>query len=140
VVDSESATAVALSQLAEFPFIDSPPGFGNRMMVDQDFAASGVEREVTLEMADIGQAAGFIRAGLGIGFLSHFLVDDQTGLDTLQIADHELALGTAHRDPGEPAASAATEAFLNLLSARHPSPQTSSQLSSRTVLSRRRQG
>ncbi|MDT7791279.1 MAG: hypothetical protein QOD59_715 [Mycobacterium sp.] len=90
MVDSESATAVALSQLAEFSFIDSPPSFGNRMMVDQAFAASGVEREVTLEMADIGQAAGFIRAGLGIGFLSHFLVDDQTGLDTLQIADHEL--------------------------------------------------
>src|ERR1700683_3211431 len=52
-----------LSQLAVFPFIDSPPGFGNRLLVDQAFAAAGVEREVTLEIADIGMAASFIRAG-----------------------------------------------------------------------------
>ena len=116
------AGRVALSQLAEFPFIDSPPGFGNRMMVDQAFAASGVEREVTLEMADIGQAASFIRAGLGIGFLSQFLIDDQTGLDTLEIADHELRWELRIATAANRRPSAATEAFLDLLAQRHPSP------------------
>ena len=117
-----------LSQLAVFPFIDSPPGFGNRLLVDQAFAAAGVEREVTLEIADIGMAASFIRAGLGIGFLSHFLVKEHAGLDTVQIADHELrwklsAATTATRRP-----SAATEAFLSLLNERYPSPDPTTTL------------
>jgi DNA-binding transcriptional LysR family regulator len=116
------AGRVTLAQLAVFPFIDSPPGFGNRLLVDQAFAAAGVEREVTLEIADIGMAASFIRAGLGIGFLSHFLVKGNAGLDTVQIADHELrwklsVATTATRRP-----SAATEAFLSLLNERYPSP------------------
>jgi DNA-binding transcriptional LysR family regulator len=114
---------VALTQLAEFPFIDSPPGFGNRIMVDRAFAAFGVEREVTLEVADIGMAVSFIRAGLGIGFLSHFLVHDQTGLDTVQIADYELRWELSIATAAARRPSAATEAFLNLLSERHPSPQ-----------------
>lgn len=113
----------ALSQLAGFPFIDSPPGFGNRMLIDQAFAASGVEREVTLEIADIGMAASFIRAGLGIGFLSRFLVSDQTGLDTVRIADHELRWELSVAIAATRRPSAATEAFLSLLSERHPSPQ-----------------
>ena len=117
------AGRVALAQLAEFPFIDSPPGFGNRMMVDHAFAASGVEREVIVEIADVSMAASFIRAGLGIGFLSHFLVDDPTGLDTIQIADHELRWTLSIATAATRRPSAATEAFLNLLGERHPSPQ-----------------
>lgn len=114
---------VVLSQLAEYPFIDSPPGFGNRIMVDQAFAASGVEREVTLEIADIGKAVSFIRAGLGIGFLSHFLVQDSTGLDCLQIADHELRWKLSVATAATRRPSAAAEAFLELLAERHPSPR-----------------
>jgi DNA-binding transcriptional LysR family regulator len=114
---------VALTQLTEFPFIDYPPGFGNRMMVDQAFAAFGVEREVTLEIADIRMAVSFIRAGLGIGFLSHFLVPDQTGLDTVQIADYELRWEFSVATAATRRPSAAAEALLNLLSERHPAPQ-----------------
>ena len=122
------AGRATLAQLAVFPFIDSPPGFGNRLLVDQAFAAAGVEREVTLEIADIGMAASFIRAGLGIGFLSHFLVKENAGLDTVQIADQELrwklsVATTATRRP-----SAATEAFLSLLNERYPSPDPTTTL------------
>ncbi|WP_328583819.1 LysR family transcriptional regulator [Streptomyces sp. NBC_00370] len=114
------AGQVSLAQLAEFPFVDSPPGFGNRIVVDRAFASAGVEREVTLEVADIGTAVTFIRAGLGIGFLSRFLIHDLTGLDVLRVADHELTwqLGVAtaaNRRPG-----ATTEALLDLLRERHP--------------------
>ncbi|WP_378268115.1 LysR substrate-binding domain-containing protein [Amycolatopsis pigmentata] len=59
-------------------------------MVDQAFAAAGVEPEVTVEVANVGTAADFIRARLGIGFLGRFLVDDSTGLDTVQVTDYEL--------------------------------------------------
>ncbi|MFD8457160.1 LysR substrate-binding domain-containing protein [Streptomyces antimycoticus] len=116
------AGRVPLARLAEFPFIDSPPGFGNRTVVDRAFAAAGVEREVSVEVADVGTAVNFIRAGLGIGFLGHFLVQDRTGLDTVRVADHELRwrLHVATASTRRP--SAATEAFLDLLGERHPSP------------------
>lgn len=118
------AGQVSLAQLGEFPFVDSPQGFGNRVVVDRAFASAGVEREVTLEVADIGTAVAFIRAVLGIGFLSRFLVADHTGLDVLDVADHELSwqltvATAAHRRPGGP-----TEAFLDLLRERIPSPRT----------------
>ncbi|MEV6872132.1 LysR family transcriptional regulator [Amycolatopsis sp. NPDC051128] len=109
-----------LAQLTEFPFIDSPPGFASRAMLDQAFAAAGVEREVTVEVANVGTAASFIRAGLGIGFLSHFLVDDSTGLDTVQVTDYELRWQLAVATASARRPSTATEAFLNLLGERYP--------------------
>ncbi|MTD54444.1 LysR family transcriptional regulator [Amycolatopsis pithecellobii] len=116
------AGEVTMAQLAQFPFVDTPPGFATRTMLDQAFAAAGVDREVTVEIADVGTAVSFIRAGLGIGFLGDFLVQDRTGLVTVPVADHQpqwqLAVATATtRRP-----SAATEAFLKLLAERHPAP------------------
>lgn len=117
------AGRVLQAQLSGFPFVDSPQGFGNRLLVDRAFAAAGVDREVTLEVADIGTALPFIRAGLGIGFLSRFLVEDDTGLDVLEVADLDLrwrlTVATAARRPP----SAPTEAFLDLLRERHPAPR-----------------
>jgi DNA-binding transcriptional LysR family regulator len=112
---------VSLAQLGEIPFIDSPPGFGNRVIVDGAFAAAGVEREVRLEVPDVGTAADYIRRGLGIGFLSHFLIDNPEGLETLQIADYELRwrlviATSATRRPSE-----ALEAFLTMLTDLYPS-------------------
>jgi DNA-binding transcriptional LysR family regulator len=113
---------VSLAQLAEFPFVDSPPGFGNRILVDNAFAAAGVEREVTLEIADIGTAEGFIRQGLGIGFLSHFLIRDHTGLVAVQVADVELQWRLFVTTPATRRPSAAAQAFLAVLDELHPSP------------------
>lgn len=113
---------VSLSQLAEFPFIDSPPGFGNRIIADQAFASAGIEREVTLEVADIGTAVHFIRAGLGIGFLGRFLVDDPAGLATVEVADHELLWQLTVATSATRRPSAAAQAFLELLDEVHPTP------------------
>ncbi|WP_063733698.1 LysR family transcriptional regulator [Streptomyces sp. RTd22] len=113
---------VSLAQLSKFPFIDSPPGYGNRTMVDQTFAAARLEREVTIEVADVGTAVNFVRSGLGISFLADFLVHDSTGLDTLQVTDHELRWELTVATASARRPSAATAAFLELLNERHPSP------------------
>jgi DNA-binding transcriptional LysR family regulator len=117
------AGRVSLAQLAEFPFVDSPPGFGNRTVVDQAFAGAGVEREVTLEVADIGTAAHYIRAGLGIGFLARFLVGDDSGLDTAEVADCDLNWHLTVATSATRRVSAAAQAFLELLDERHPTPR-----------------
>lgn len=117
------AGRVSLTQLSEFPFVDSPRGFGNRILVDRAFASVGVDREVTLEVADIGTAVNFIRAGLGIGFLSRFLVRDHTGLEVLEVADYDLCWQLSVATAANRRPSATTQAFLDLLRERNPAPQ-----------------
>ena len=58
-----------LSGLAGEPFIDFPPGWGNRAVVDRAFAAAGLDRQVLLEVADFGTAAGLVSHGLGVAFV-----------------------------------------------------------------------
>ena len=49
---------VALADLAGEPFVDFPPGYGNREVVDRAFAAAGVVRRVALEVPDIDMGGG----------------------------------------------------------------------------------
>lgn len=60
---------VALAALDGLDFIDSPAGYGNRTITDRAFAAAGVDRRVTVEVADIGTAAAYVRHGLGVALL-----------------------------------------------------------------------
>ena len=108
--------SVPLADLAGMSFVDGPPGYGNRTVVDNAFADEGVERTVVVEVADIGTAATYIRNGLGIGFLGQFVPDvDGSGLVTVRIADYDLqwrlfVATSATRPP-----SAATRALLALI-------------------------
>ncbi|BBX64906.1 LysR family transcriptional regulator [Mycobacterium saskatchewanense] len=83
---------VRISELAGMTFVDGPPGYGNRAVVDRAFAAAGVARTIALEIADIGTTATHIRNGIGIGFLSRFILDEigDDGLATVRIADQDL--------------------------------------------------
>jgi DNA-binding transcriptional LysR family regulator len=106
-----------LADLAGMPFVDGPPGYGNRAVVDKAFAVAGIERTVALEVADIGTAAAYIRNGLGIGFLFQFMLDDidGSGLATVRVADYDLqwrlyVATSATRQP-----SAAARALLSLI-------------------------
>lgn len=103
---------VSLTDLAGLSFVDCPRGYGNRTVVDNAFNAAGIERTITLEVADIGTLAAHIRNGLGVGFLSQFILDEigESGLATVRITDCELlwrlhVATSAARPPG-PAARA----------------------------------
>jgi DNA-binding transcriptional LysR family regulator len=104
--------AVALADLAGLSFIDCPRGYGNRTVVDEAFKAAGIERTITLEVADVGTLATHIRNGLGVGFLSHLILDGigESGLVTVPLADYELIwrlyVATAAARPPSPAARA----------------------------------
>ena len=109
--------SVPLAELAGMSFVDGPPGYGNRMVVDRAFAAAGVERTIALEVADIATTATHIRNGLGLGFLSRFILDEvgDSGLVTVPIADYDLCWRlyvamSAVRPP-----SAATRALFSLI-------------------------
>ncbi len=109
--------SVPMAELAGMSFVDGPPGYGNRAVVDRAFADAGVQRTIALEVADIGTTATHIRNGLGIGFLSRFILDEigDSGLATVRISDYDLCWRlyvamSAVRPPG-----AATRAVFSLI-------------------------
>lgn len=106
---------VALADLAGEPFVDFPPGYGNREVVDRALAAAGVVRRVALEVPDIDMGAALVRHGLGIAFLPAFAVARTPGLHVLDVHDTMLRwsmhLGTSStRRP-----SSALRALLDLV-------------------------
>ncbi|OBF59355.1 LysR family transcriptional regulator [Mycobacterium sp. 852002-50816_SCH5313054-b] len=109
--------SVALAELAGMSFVDGPPGYGNRAVVDRAFAAAGVQRAVALEVADIGTTATHIRNGIGIGFLSRFILDeiDDSGLATVRISDQEICWRLYVAMSAARPASAATRAVFSLI-------------------------
>jgi DNA-binding transcriptional LysR family regulator len=67
--------SVRLSQLTDEDFVDFPPGWGNRTVVDRAFAAAGLDRRVPFEVTEFPSAAGLVRHGLGIAFIPQSAAD-----------------------------------------------------------------
>jgi len=59
---------VTLDDLADARWIDSPPGYGNRIAVDAAFTRAGLTRSVSLELYEIRLLPAMVAAGLGVGF------------------------------------------------------------------------
>jgi DNA-binding transcriptional LysR family regulator len=65
---------VSLSALVDATFVDFPTGWGVRTAVDRAFAAAGLERRVSIEIADIGTCLAIVRAGLGFALFPPSLI------------------------------------------------------------------
>lgn len=106
---------VTLADLHDESFVDSPPGHGNREVVDRAFATAGIERKVAFEIPDFTMAAALVRNGLGLAFLPAFAVPRTPELRLLDVHGSDLRwttyLGTAtNRRP-----SSALQALLDLV-------------------------
>lgn len=66
------AAAVTLADLEGESFIDLPPGYGSRRIVDDAFAHAGVSRRVLIEVAEISTAAQYVPLGLGLALVPRF--------------------------------------------------------------------
>jgi DNA-binding transcriptional LysR family regulator len=53
-------------------FVDLPPGYGSRRIVDDAFAHAGVSRRVLIEVADLSTAAAYVPQGLGLAIVPRF--------------------------------------------------------------------
>jgi DNA-binding transcriptional LysR family regulator len=58
--------SVSLRELAEERFVDTPRGFGNRVVIDRAFAGAGMPRTVSTEVSDLAEVPRFVAARLGI--------------------------------------------------------------------------
>lgn len=76
---------VALADIAREPFIDTPAGFGNRIVVERAFAAHGLGRTVELEVAGLPDVPPFVAAGLGVAIVPETMIDPVDGIVVLPL-------------------------------------------------------
>ena len=107
-----SAT-VSLAALGAEEFIDLPPGYASRQIVDDAFTAAGVERRVMIEVSDIGTAAEYVTNGLGVALLPEFAAHAALNVRRIPVAnvpDFTVYLAAASKRRS----SAAVRAFVHL--------------------------
>ena len=112
-----SVESVPLETLAEEAFIDFPVGWGTGAIVDRAFAAAGIDRQVSFEVADYATAAGLVGNGLGVAFVPTSTAASLDGVARVRVdaaLDWRILVATA----ATRRASAAARAFLAELLAR----------------------
>ena len=103
--------SVPLEALAEEAFIDFPVGWGTRAIIDRAFAAAGIDRQVSFEVADYATAAGLVGNGLGVAFVPTSTAASLDGVARVRVdaaLDWRILVATA----ATRRASAAARAFL----------------------------
>ncbi|MFI1438683.1 LysR family transcriptional regulator [Streptomyces fructofermentans] len=78
---------VDLRDLAGADFIDSPAGYGNRMVVDERMETLGLRRRVVIEVPDVVTAPAFVRGGLGVAVIPAFAAPSDVQDSTLRVLD-----------------------------------------------------
>ncbi|MDQ2708346.1 MAG: LysR substrate-binding domain-containing protein [Actinomycetota bacterium] len=112
-----STGPVGLHELVDEPFVDFPPGWGGRIVVDEAFAAAGLTRSVEVEVGDISTFQHLIGNGFGIGFLPRPAFTHRARLRAVPLRSAPLwRFGAAVRSGAAP--SSATRALL-LLAGHH---------------------
>jgi DNA-binding transcriptional LysR family regulator len=95
-------------------FADGPPTFGARAAVDKAFAASGLQRDVVLEVNDTGTLADFVRHGLAVAFLAPSFVHDMRGITLIPIRRNGPVFESYIAEPSNRRLSTAATAMLEL--------------------------
>ncbi|GAA0991560.1 LysR family transcriptional regulator [Subtercola frigoramans] len=110
--------SVTLERLSQELFVDTPRGFGNRVILDRAFEARGLVRRVTTEVGEISAVEGFVAAGLGIAVLPDGITSPREGTVIVPLAGEpiEWELSLARRATPRP--SPAVAAFLDLATKR----------------------
>jgi DNA-binding transcriptional LysR family regulator len=82
--------SVGLDDMAAEPFIESPPGWGNRAVADRAFAARGLQRTVRFEVTDYQTMVAMVRGGLGVAFMPASSARQFTDVVALDVTGADL--------------------------------------------------
>ena len=107
--------SVTLREVADAPFIDFPVGYTNRTTNDHAFAKAGLDRTISMEVADVALAASFVSAGLGVAILPVRLVPADKRCAALTVTDQSLEFGLHVATAENRRVTAATSALLEMV-------------------------
>jgi DNA-binding transcriptional LysR family regulator len=103
--------------LADEVFVDTPPGFGNRVHADRLLAARDVGRRVGIEVADLTAIPRYVEAGLGVALVPLFADPGRCSVHHVPGLDAPWRLSMAVRR--DAVLEAATRALLEHLREAH---------------------
>ena len=109
--------SLSLDEVAAEPFIESPPGWGNRAVADRAFAAHGLQRTVRFEVTDYQTVVAMVRTGLGVAFMPASSARQFTGVTALTVTGADLTWNLSVAVAQGRRLSAAAQALLADLSA-----------------------
>ena len=111
---------VTMHDLAQERFVDSPEGFGNRVVIERAFAEAGITRAVSAVVSDLGEIPRFVAADLGVAVVPELGLTPPAGTVAVPLVDPvvEWSLSVASRANPSPAVAA----LLGILAARFPPP------------------
>ncbi|MEV4265223.1 LysR family transcriptional regulator [Kribbella sp. NPDC049584] len=79
-----------LEELAGERFVDMPPGFGNRKMVDRAFDTIGMPRRIQVEVPELTTIPDYVRAGLGVAVVPDLELAEEPDVAKVPINGTEL--------------------------------------------------
>ena len=109
---------VTYRDISERRFIDFPPRWGNRALVDDLFAAHDVRRDVNLEVVDVFTALRMVRARLGIAFVPEEFLTDVADLVVVDLRDPPPPVPLGLVIPVDRPVSTATQALRRTILSR----------------------
>jgi DNA-binding transcriptional LysR family regulator len=107
--------AVPIAELDGESFVDFPARFGTRTVADRAFAEAGLTRRVAVEISNIADGADYVRHGLGIALLPHFIIPDRDDLTRLTVTGADLTWSMSLAVPAARSPSAAARALLAMI-------------------------
>lgn len=113
---------LSLDELVAEPFVDGPPGFGNRVIMERELATRGLRRTVVVESPDMSLVAAFVAAGLGVAAVPRMVLRPAPGAVVLPL---DVSLAFSIRSVSRTRATRPVEAALALLhgvAVRAPGP------------------
>jgi DNA-binding transcriptional LysR family regulator len=110
----EGRDVVTLTELAGETFVEAPAGWGTRLITERALEQAGVERSVSVQVADLATLIELVRAGLGLGFVPRSTMGGSHHVTLIPI-EPALSWEVSLAMPSRRASSAAARAFADLV-------------------------
>jgi DNA-binding transcriptional LysR family regulator len=110
----ENRDVVRLSDLEGETFVESPEGWGTRLITEQALAKAGIQRSVSVQVADLATLTELVRAELGLGFVPRSTLGGNQQV-TLIAIEPELSWEISLALPNGRPLSAAAHAFADMV-------------------------
>jgi DNA-binding transcriptional LysR family regulator len=119
----ESRDVITLPDLEGETFVEAPEGWGTRLITEQALAKAGIQRIVSVQVADLTTLIELVRAELGLGFVPRSTLGGSERITLIPVVP-ELIWEISLALPSGRPSSAAARAFADLVLGTWPAAAT----------------